>query len=70
LYQPVEINEFPEPYGLNGPHVTGQITTNWKIVYVRAVSQNGAQITTVTSSELETIGYKWKALTDCVASLQ
>jgi len=34
------------------------------------VSQNGVQITTVTSSELERVGYKWRALTDCAASLQ
>lgn len=68
--QPVGINEFPEPYGLKGLHVMGQITMNGKTVYVLAVSQNGAQITTVTSSELEQIGYKWRALTDCAASLQ
>jgi len=68
--QPVGINEFPEPYGLKGLHVMGQITMNGKTVYVLAVSQNGAQITTVTSSELERIGYKWRALTDCAASLQ
>ena len=63
--QPVGINEFPEPYGLKGLHVMGQITMRGKTIYVLAVSQNGAQITTVTSSELEAIGYKWKALTDC-----
>jgi zona occludens toxin len=68
--QPVGINEFPEPYGLKGLHVMGQITMRGKTIYVLAVSQNGAQITTVTSSELEAIGYKWKALTDCAASLQ
>lgn len=68
--QPTGINEFPEPYGLKGLHVMGQITMKGKTVYVLAVSQNGAQITTVTSSELEQIGYKWKALTDCAASLQ
>jgi zona occludens toxin len=68
--QPTGINEFPEPYGLKGLHVVGQITMGGKTVYVLAVSQNGQQITTVTSSELEQVGYKWKALTDCAASLQ
>ncbi|EJL82440.1 zonula occludens toxin [Polaromonas sp. CF318] len=68
--QPVGINEIPEPYGLKGLHVVGQITMNGKTIYVLAVSQNGVQITTVTSSELERIGYRWKALTDCAASLQ
>jgi zona occludens toxin len=68
--QPTGINEFPEPYGLKGLHVVGQITMKGKTVYVLAVSQNGMQVTTVTSSELQEIGYKWKALTDCAASLQ
>ncbi len=68
--QPTGVNEFPEPYGLKGLHVMGQITMKGKTVYVLAVSQNGMQITTVTSSELQEIGYKWKALTDCAASLQ
>ena len=68
--QPTGFNEFPEPYGLKGLHVVGQITMKGKTVFVLAVSQNGMQITTVTSSELEHIGYKWKALTDCAASLQ
>ena len=48
----------------------GQITMQGKTVYVLAVSQNGMQITTVTSSELQEIGYKWRALTDCAVSLQ
>ena len=68
--QPTGVNEFPEPYGLKGLHVVGQITMKGRTVYVLAVSQNGMQITTVTSSELQEIGYKWKALTDCAASLQ
>ncbi|WP_411886492.1 hypothetical protein [Polaromonas sp. YR568] len=68
--QPTGINEFPDPYGLKGLHVVGQITMKGKTVYVLAVSQNGVQITTVTSSELQEIGYKWKALTDCAVSLQ
>jgi zona occludens toxin len=68
--QPAGINEFLEPYGLKGLHVVGQITMKGKTVYVMAVSQNGMQITTVTSSELQEIGYRWKALTDCAASLQ
>lgn len=46
------------------------MTTKGKTVYVLAVSQNDMQITTVTRSELQGIGYKWKALTDCAASLQ
>jgi zona occludens toxin len=50
--------------------VVGPITMKGKTVYVLAVSQNGMQITTVTSSGLERIDYKWKTLTDCAASLQ
>lgn len=46
------------------------VTMMGKTVYVLAVSQNGMQITTVTSSELQDIGYKWTALTDCAVSLQ
>jgi zona occludens toxin len=68
--QPTGTNELPEPYGLKGLHVVGQITMKGKTVAVLAVSQNGMQITTVTSSELEQVGYKWKALTDCAGSLQ
>lgn len=41
-----------------------------KTVYVIAVSQNGSLVTTVTSVELPGVGYTWKALTDCAASLR
>ena len=68
--QPVGINEFPEPYGQKGLHVVGQMTMRGKTVHVIAVSQNGSLVTTVTSVELQAIGYTWKALTDCAASLQ
>jgi hypothetical protein len=68
--QPVGVKEFPEPYGHKGLHVVGQMTMHGKTVHVVAVSQNGALVTTVTSVELQAVGYTWKALTDCAASLQ
>lgn len=68
--QPTATNEMPEPYGLKGLHVVGRMTMRGKTVYVVTVSQNGMPVTTVTSLELEEIGYKWKALTDCAASVQ
>ncbi|OYY38128.1 MAG: hypothetical protein B7Y28_16220 [Polaromonas sp. 16-63-31] len=68
--QPVGVNEFPEPYGQKGLHVVGQMTMHGKTVHVIAVSQNGSLVTTVTSAELQAVGYTWKALTDCAASVQ
>lgn len=68
--QPVGLNEFPEPYGQKGLHVVGQMTMHGKTVHVIAVSQNGSLVTTVTSAELQAVGYTWKALTDCAASVQ
>jgi zona occludens toxin len=39
-------------------------------VYVITVSQNRMPVTALTSLELEEVGYKWKALMDCAASVQ
>lgn len=50
--------------------MVGQMTMKGKTVHVIAVSQNGSLVTTVTSVELQAIGYNWKALTDCAASVQ
>lgn len=68
--QPVGINEFPDPYATKGLHLTGQLTMRGQTVYVIAVSQNGAYVNSITSNDLQAIGYLFKSLTDCAAAVQ
>lgn len=69
--QPVgTVDALPEPYQTKGLHLTGQMTMGGKTVYVLAVSQNGAALTTVSTVDLERIGYIWKPKTDCAGYLQ
>jgi zona occludens toxin len=69
--QPVgTVDALPEPYQTKGLHLTGRMTMGGKTVYMFAVSQNGAALTTVSTLDLEQIGYIWKAKTDCAGYLQ
>jgi len=69
--QPVgTVDALPEPYQTKGLHLTGQMTMGAKTIYIFAVSQNGAALTTVSSVDLDRIGYIWKAKTDCAGYLQ
>lgn len=60
----------PEPFGAKGMHVLGRFTTSKGTAYFVAVSQNAVVVATYASSDLETMGYRFRALTDCAAVVE
>lgn len=70
--QPTSRNgQMPEPYGLKGLHLLGRLTLPSKgDIYMLTVSQNGAVVSQVTHRDLVQVGYRFTALSDCVASVQ
>lgn len=60
----------PEPYGLKGLHMVGRLTLPSRgSVYMMVVSQNGVAISHITDADLAQVGYKFRALSDCVATV-
>ncbi|HZY18631.1 MAG TPA: zonular occludens toxin domain-containing protein [Ramlibacter sp.] len=60
----------PEPYGTKGLHLNGCLTMGRVTRCMVTISQNGAVVSTTSNSELERVGYVFKALGDCVATVQ
>jgi len=63
-------DEYPEPYGGKGLHLTGRISMRGSDVWTFAVSNNGQRIASVDSRDLIKAGYKWEPLTDCAGMLR
>lgn len=61
--------ELPEPFMYKGLHVTGHMQMGRQSVYTFAISHNMIYVGSITSADLERIGYKWEPLTECVGSL-
>ncbi len=67
--QPVAEDEMPEPFGFKGVHLTGRVKMRGRVLYTFALSNNAVFVNSVTSDELESMGYKWEPLTDCAGAL-
>ncbi|MGA0569832.1 zonular occludens toxin domain-containing protein [Variovorax sp. VNK109] len=67
--QPVATGEMPEPFTSKGIHLTGRMTMKGRTVYTFAISHSAVYVNTVTSLELESMGYRWAPLTDCAGAL-
>lgn len=69
LLAPGEVDPVPDPYASKSLHLTGKMAMGDRVVYTFLVSQNGAPVSMLTSSEFVKIGYKWEPMTDCAGTL-
>ena len=62
--------ETPDPYASKGLHLTGRMTMRGRVLYAFAVSDSGKRIDSLTSDDLQRIGYVWQPMTDCAGTLR
>lgn len=68
--QPYADNEIPQPYALDGIHITGMMKMGAKTIYTFVVSRSTERIGTLTSEDLKLLGYRYEALTACAGTLR
>lgn len=60
----------PEPLEARGLHLTGRMSMAGKTVYTFAISNNATYVNSVTSRELESMGYQIEPHGDCMAFIR
>lgn len=59
-----------DPFGSNGIHIVGHVTSKERTLWIVSLSQNGQGLKNINAEDLVKIGYKFEPINDCGAWLE